>query len=155
MEDVKFVSRFRTAIGLELRSVEAEIFHFRCEANFTNPNGLKLVFEGGVALTVHGAPDGFSLLIRDEPLQTLDMGDAGNVSIENLSETPIWSLVLGARLSKSLVYADHMQRKPFGFHMEFGVAAVGVWNFGDDLYVYDALPVEALSEEPNVAVEIA
>lgn len=48
-----------------------------------------------------------------------------------------------------------MQRKPFGIHMEFELAAVGIWNIGDDLYVYDALPAEALSEEPHVAVEIA
>ncbi len=114
-------------------------------------HAIRLQFQGNSPGFFDCAPDGSSLVFRDESLQPISMGEAGELVLQDVSTDQHLGPVVGSRLSKvSLVHSER-EGTDIGLRLEFdNRAEVIIANLGDELMVCDAIGEELVRSESLV-----
>ena len=134
-------------LGRKLDAVNALIYTHKDEKDVLNPIALALHFSSLVPGQVRGCGDGESIEWLDSELVPLDLGEYGHATVENVSDSPVWSSVIGCNLVDLYFLESAVSSCIVGWQFVFDSgAAISIVNWGDELFVFDTIPNEILKE---------
>lgn len=137
------ISKVKALLGFELEQVWGAVHFFDGQLSEGPPLFVWLKFREAPALQLSGSPDGATLVVGDKAPEPVDMGEAGEILIRDLSKTPPFDQALGNRLQAIWTIRSVEFSTTVGIRLGFGgfVAPV-IGNFDDELFVATNVPVD-------------
>ncbi|AXA55784.1 hypothetical protein CEQ51_16460 [Pseudomonas thivervalensis] len=134
-------------LGKKLLSVNA-IFHVFASRRDSFPQEVSFQFYGSEAGKLYGGGDGSSLLFSLDPIVGCDLGKYGRQDVFCVSGEPYFLNVVEEKLLSASLVQSSVAEAVIGVALSFdGGSCLSVLNLGDELFVYDEIPVEIMRSE--------
>lgn len=134
-------------LGKKLLSVNA-IFHVFASRRDPFPQEVSFQFYGSEAGKFYGGGDGSSLLFSLGPIVGCDLGEYGRQDVFCVSGEPYFLNVVEKKLLSASLVQSSVAEAVIGVALSFdGDSCLSVLNLGDELFVYDEIPVEIIRSE--------
>ena len=144
----KFENWLARIVGKELEAVSASIFSFDGDKNYEHPQLLDLQFRACGHGILGCGPDGSSIHWQNDLLVDIDLGENGEERVEDVSKSEIWQDAIHSVLRKVEIVCSDVDKSDIGIRFSFeGAVCKSIFNLGDDLYVFNKIPIEILEEE--------
>lgn len=141
------------AYGRLLTKVTASVYMANSELAL-RPIRISLCFESIHCITFAGASDGWHIRIDETHLEPVDMEDAGELIVRDISRTSVFRHYLHKLLENAWIVESPTKGHEIGVRFSFGGPRKPmILNWGDGLWIADDYPKdkdETINETPIV-----
>ena len=146
--EADLVGWLQGVVGKGLTSVRASIHVYEGVGDYDNPQELEIQFSSGGRRKFRCSNDGVSIDSDPTELVDCDMAEYGKQVIEDLSDSPIWKDVISRALVGAVLIRSSVASSVVGVQFRFeGGLAVSVLNLGDELYIFQEIPSQLISDQ--------
>jgi hypothetical protein len=91
--------------------------------------------------------DGETLVINECELRAIDLGEYGELRPADLSQAPQYARFIGTPLRRCSSIVSHECLHIVGVMLEFTAGVVAICNWGDELEVWNDIPISLFADE--------
>ncbi|WP_426817035.1 hypothetical protein ACP3TC_18785 [Winslowiella sp. 2C04] len=146
----------RNVIGSKLCSVNGLVYIYET-ADLEHPQQLQLIFSGiNRGGSFRCGKDGATLALTELPMQESDLGEYGKEVIMDMSDSCSFYRYIGRVVSKVFAIYSDIDKALIGLKLVFddGLNLI-IINLGDELNVFNTLPLQYVQEECIDYLEIS
>jgi hypothetical protein len=135
------------AIGRKLFNVFGS-YYFKSHEFDETPLSIWLYFESISPIRFLGDSNGWNISLDEKEPEPIDMGEAGEICIRDLSQKPIFKSIIHQELKSVSTFDSPDEGNIIGFRLDFGVPGkLIILNWGDELYIGEKVPPDFESDE--------
>lgn len=110
------------------------------------PLAVSFLFLGAEMGTIKCAPDGASIAYSSDEVAECDLGEYGEEKVFLLADDACFSTVMGKKLTSFALISSSVEKTLVGAQLHFkNSLSVSIVNLGDELIVYNNIPLEIIS----------
>lgn len=146
----------RNVTGRKLCSVNGLVYIYEA-ADLEHPQQLQLIFSGiNRGESFRCGKDGATLALTELSMQESDLGEYGKEVIMNISDSCSFYRYIGRVVSKVFAIYSDIEKAIIGLKLVFdGGLNLIIINLGDELNVFNSLPLQYVQEECIDYIEIS
>ncbi|CAI0787047.1 hypothetical protein [Serratia quinivorans] len=138
----------RDVIGGKLCNVNGLVYIYEAP-DLDHPQQLQLIFSGiNREVSFQCGKDGATLVLTELPMQESDLGEYGKEVIMNMSDSCLFYRCIGRIVGKVFAIYSDTENTIVGIKLFFdsGIDLI-IINLGDELNVFNSLPLQYVQEE--------
>ena len=138
----------RDVTGGKLCNVNGLVYVYEAP-DLEHPQQLQLIFSGvNREVSLRCGNDGATLVLTELPMQESDLGEYGKEVIMNMSDSCLFYRCIGRIVAKVFAIYSDTEKAIVGIKLVFdGGLDLIIINLGDELNIFNSLPLQYIQEE--------